>query len=188
MQKCNIFRSELVHFMSNLHNYIMYEVLEASWKELNDQLKNCEDLSMDDIIHAHESYLDGILHKCLLGPDNEILSAKLKELFDITIQFCGIQKNLIISLFAETERRGENEFEGMQSWKLEHTKEEARNRELKLRAEFLEPIRKLNAKYKEKYCEFSMSLKTDTKIGDNFRFLSFRMNFNDYYQSNTDQS
>lgn len=32
VHKCDMLRNEMIHFVSNVHNYIMVEVLEAQWK------------------------------------------------------------------------------------------------------------------------------------------------------------
>ena len=37
--KFNLFHHEMVHFISNIHNYIMVEVLESAWKVFQDNIK-----------------------------------------------------------------------------------------------------------------------------------------------------
>jgi gamma-tubulin complex component 3 len=32
LHRCNLLRHEMVHFITNIHNYLMVEVLESSWK------------------------------------------------------------------------------------------------------------------------------------------------------------
>lgn len=41
--KFNLFHHEMVHFIQNIHNYIMVEVLESAWKEFQDNIKECKD-------------------------------------------------------------------------------------------------------------------------------------------------
>ena len=37
--KFNLAHHEMVHFISNIHNYIMVEVLESAWKIFSDEVK-----------------------------------------------------------------------------------------------------------------------------------------------------
>lgn len=42
--KFNLCHHEMVHFVSNVHNYIMVEVLESAWKIFQDEVKQAVDL------------------------------------------------------------------------------------------------------------------------------------------------
>ena len=42
--KFNLYHHEMVHFVSNIHNYIMVEVLESQWKIFSDDMKQAQDL------------------------------------------------------------------------------------------------------------------------------------------------
>ncbi|KAI0974001.1 Spc97/Spc98 family protein [Xylaria arbuscula] len=58
--------AEMIHFVGQLQYYILFEVIESSWAELQARLKR-EDATLDDIIKAHKNYLNSITHKGLLG-------------------------------------------------------------------------------------------------------------------------
>ncbi|KAI1303299.1 Spc97/Spc98 family protein [Xylaria venustula] len=58
--------AEMIHFVGQLQYYILFEVIESSWAELQERLKR-EDATLDDIINAHKNYLNSITHKGLLG-------------------------------------------------------------------------------------------------------------------------
>ncbi|KAI5819449.1 Spc98 family-domain-containing protein [Pyronema omphalodes] len=58
--------AEMVHFVNQLQYYILFEVIEASWKDLQAQITK-PDVTLDDLISAHTSYLRNITHKGLLG-------------------------------------------------------------------------------------------------------------------------
>lgn len=60
------FLAEMVHFVGQLQYYILFEVIESSWTELQEKLHR-EDATLDDVITAHETYLNSITHKGLLG-------------------------------------------------------------------------------------------------------------------------
>lgn len=58
--------AEMVHFVGQLQYYILFEVIEASWTELQAKLDQ-EYITLDEMIGAHTKYLNDITHKGLLG-------------------------------------------------------------------------------------------------------------------------
>ncbi|KAI2469463.1 spindle pole body component alp6 [Annulohypoxylon bovei var. microspora] len=60
------FLAEMVHFVGQLQYYILFEVIESSWTELQQKLRK-ENATLDDVIYAHSNYLNSITHKGLLG-------------------------------------------------------------------------------------------------------------------------
>jgi gamma-tubulin complex component 3 len=46
----NLCHHEMLHFVSNIHNYIMVEVLESAWKMYMDEIKTVADL--DELIEV----------------------------------------------------------------------------------------------------------------------------------------
>lgn len=108
--------SEMIHFISNLQHYIMFEVLEISWEEFvtdlkkatgehteasnttannntNNQSKN-NTTHLDYLIEAHNKYLNNILEKSLLSLQHQQLLHCLWKILGIIIQFCTIQSTL----------------------------------------------------------------------------------------------
>ncbi|KAG5981700.1 hypothetical protein E4U55_002681 [Claviceps digitariae] len=58
--------AEMIHFVGQLQYYILFEVIESSWDELQKRIHK-EDCTLDDLINAHKRYLNDITHKGLLG-------------------------------------------------------------------------------------------------------------------------
>ncbi|RHY39199.1 hypothetical protein DYB30_004640 [Aphanomyces astaci] len=58
MHRGNLVRSQMIHFTTNLHNYIMFEVLDGSWHSLVKDVTNATHL--DALIDAHSGYLQRI--------------------------------------------------------------------------------------------------------------------------------
>ncbi|KAK0635875.1 Spc98 family-domain-containing protein [Bombardia bombarda] len=58
--------AEMIHFVGQLQYYILFEVIESSWTELQKNIRK-EDCTLDDLIQAHTRYLTSITHKGLLG-------------------------------------------------------------------------------------------------------------------------
>ncbi|KAA6411575.1 MAG: spindle pole body component (Alp6) [Lasallia pustulata] len=58
--------AEMIHFVNQLQYYILFEVIEASWDQLQAAITK-PDCTLDDLIGAHTKYLKAITHKGLLG-------------------------------------------------------------------------------------------------------------------------
>ena len=58
--------AEMIHFIGQLQYYILFEVIESSWDELQTAIHR-EGCTLDDLIKAHTKYLNAITHKGLLG-------------------------------------------------------------------------------------------------------------------------
>jgi len=89
-------RQAMMHFVLNLKSYLMFEVLEGGWKQL---VRNIEEAqTLDEVIAAHDRYLNGIFRKSLLRPEasgeNSILGEQLKELLRLSGEFCQYQQTL----------------------------------------------------------------------------------------------
>lgn len=58
--------AEMIHFICQLQYYILFEVIESSWDQLQAAIVK-PDCTLDDLIEAHTKYLNAITHKGLLG-------------------------------------------------------------------------------------------------------------------------
>lgn len=58
--------AEMIHFVCQLQYYILFEVIEASWDQLQADISK-PGCTLDDLIEAHTKYLNSITHKGLLG-------------------------------------------------------------------------------------------------------------------------
>ena len=55
---------------SQTNKDILFQVLECSWHELLIKVKEAEDL--DNVIAAHETFLDTIINRCLLDEQSTV--------------------------------------------------------------------------------------------------------------------
>ena len=53
------------HFVRNVFNYILVEVLESAWREFLDGMKGAEDL--DCIILLQKKFISNVMDKALLS-------------------------------------------------------------------------------------------------------------------------
>ncbi|KKK21853.1 hypothetical protein ARAM_002885 [Aspergillus rambellii] len=58
--------AEMIHFVCQLQYYILFEVIESSWDQLEASISK-PGCTLDDLIEAHTKYLNSITHKGLLG-------------------------------------------------------------------------------------------------------------------------
>lgn len=70
--------AEMIHFVNQLQYYILFEVIEASWDQLQAAIAK-PGCTLDDLIEAHTKYLNSITHKGLLGSASSSSSLNRKE-------------------------------------------------------------------------------------------------------------
>ncbi len=81
--------AEMIHFVGQLQYYILFEVIQSSWDELQGSIDPEEHphLTLDDIIRAHTKYLLNITNKGLLGATKKVEgreeNAFMKQLNDL---------------------------------------------------------------------------------------------------------
>ncbi|CAD7697869.1 unnamed protein product [Ostreobium quekettii] len=85
-------RSKMSHFVTNLQYYVMFEVLEGAWGEFTQHAHSATDL--DELIAAHEQYLDAILTRSLLIGDVAKIHMKLEEIFSCVFRLLGVVNRL----------------------------------------------------------------------------------------------
>ncbi|XP_072983837.1 gamma-tubulin complex component 3 [Typha latifolia] len=85
LRKCQVLWNEMNHFMTNFQYYIMFEVLEVSWACFSEEMDAAKDL--DDLLIAHDKYLNSIVEKSLLGDRSQSTLRTLFALFDIILRF-----------------------------------------------------------------------------------------------------
>lgn len=95
--KANILLAKMVHFMQHFQDFVMFQVVEYSWTELEAAMENAQDV--DDMIAAHNSYLKKIKLGSLCQKDNksESLNAQVNGLFQCVLEL----KDLLNSLWSE---------------------------------------------------------------------------------------
>ncbi|KAE8152659.1 Spc98 family-domain-containing protein [Aspergillus avenaceus] len=70
--------AEMIHFVCQLQYYILFEVIEASWDQLQASISK-PGCTLDDLIEAHTKYLNSITHKGLLGSASSSKGASNKH-------------------------------------------------------------------------------------------------------------
>ncbi|KEY63800.1 hypothetical protein S7711_09511 [Stachybotrys chartarum IBT 7711] len=179
--------AEMMHFVGQLQYYILFEVIESSWSELQKRVRK-EDCTLDDLIQAHTRYLNDITHKGLLGAkrrhqggDDEDRTTHLAQLSDILRLMLNYRDSV----------------DGLYSWSVSDF---TRRQEADVRTttqhddDGYQPTGSVASEFpvlQERLRQLGASFKTKLQIllGDlayqpdvDMRFLGVAMNFNDVYQ------
>ncbi|KAK2615385.1 hypothetical protein N8I77_002145 [Diaporthe amygdali] len=90
--------AEMIHFVGQLQYYILFEVIESSWDELQKGITK-DDCTLDDLIKAHNKFLSNITHKGLLGAKRKQYVApgmtELEDRSDYMTQLKSILDNML---------------------------------------------------------------------------------------------
>jgi len=105
---------EMIHFIGQLQYYILFEVIESSWDELQTSIHK-EGCTLDDLIKSHTKYLNAITHKGLLGAkkvrhgeeEESTFMSQLGELLRIMLAYRDAVDGLYSWSVAEFSRRQE---------------------------------------------------------------------------------
>ena len=92
IRNCHSLRGEMHNFISNFQYYVMFEVLETSWVELQEKFETHSDL--DEIIAAHDVFLDAVVQKALLGTKSQLVLQTLYALFEVMMSFREVAGDL----------------------------------------------------------------------------------------------
>jgi gamma-tubulin complex component 3 len=105
-KKARCAMAEMVHFVNQLQHYILFEVIESSWIDLQKALKKPES-TLDDMIDAHAKYLNNITRKGLLGSQSIDFTGQLHELLKTMLSYKDVVDSLYSFSVAEFTRRQE---------------------------------------------------------------------------------
>ena len=178
--------AEMMHFVGQLQYYILFEVIESSWGELQKRIRK-EDCTLDDIIKAHTRYLTDITHKGLLGPKRRVRQADDDDKTSYLAQLSEILKFML---------NYRDSVDGLYSWSVsEFTRREEAGIRSATRHDLdsfptAENVSSEFPALKERLKQLGGQFRTRVQIllGDlayqpdvDMRFLGVAMNFNDVY-------
>lgn len=106
--------AEMIHFVSQLQYYILFEVIESSWDQLQLAISK-PGCTLDDLIEAHTKYLNAITHKGLLGsasskpgaPKEDSFLSQLHHILKLMLAYKDAVDGLYSFSVAEFTRRQE---------------------------------------------------------------------------------
>jgi gamma-tubulin complex component 3 len=164
----------MIHFIGQLQYYILFEVIESSWDDLQKAV-HAEGCTLNELIAAHLKYLHQITHKGLLGGKESKSSNHMKtmgELMSLMLHYRNSVDGLYSWSVADFSRRQDSELRGG-SQETESAENDSVFTELKTR------LSDLGHQFRKKVATLlgDLAYQPDTDM----RFLGVVMNFNDFY-------
>lgn len=113
LRKIAMTRQAMMHFVTNFKSYLMFEVLEGGWADLARTIKDAQ--TLDEIVQAHDRYLNGICRKSLLRPSKDFgenidVGQQLSVLLRLSNEFCWYQE----TLFGDAQQAADRAFQKRQ--------------------------------------------------------------------------
>merc|ERR1719419_581211 len=146
---------------------------------------------MDQLISAHEEFLESVIKRSLLDSKSENILGQMRLLLDHIIKFQSIQNDLFSKALEEQERRVRLERENQRRMKdgnwgsgEEDEAAEAARRQTFQKdtiSVFKSKLMILYQTYQEMMNKFLLMLNSHSD--DNLKFLSFRLDFNEFYKA-----
>ncbi|GIZ42596.1 hypothetical protein CKM354_000585600 [Cercospora kikuchii] len=99
--------AEMIHFVDQLQYYVLFEVIEKGWADLQRNMTK-PDATLDTLINAHTEYLRNITRKGLLGASGMVgldFTTQLHELFKLMLAYRDALDSLYSYSVAEFTRR-----------------------------------------------------------------------------------
>ena len=159
------FNQEIIHFMSNYHNYFALEALESQYKKLVSELPKVNNL--DELISKHKLFLDNIKKQCLLDEENKIINKKITNIFDIILRFRTIHDVLYNFLVEHSYEEGNMNDNLINQNRLKNIKDY---------------LKQMIILYKDFHTQIIELLNTIKLVGkDNLNYLQIKLDFNNYY-------
>ncbi|KAG6622385.1 Gamma-tubulin complex component 3 [Phytophthora cinnamomi] len=188
LHRSQLVRSEMIHFSTNLLNYMMFEVLEIAWHKLVKDLNAAKDL--DELIESHAAYIISIKKNGFMMKESRELLKQLKLIFATIIRFCKAQENLYTTAMhakqVEGMRQqliGRRELDG--SWGIPEEDEYSVQSEqdtFGANSKILRQIEEISEEYSNQFLELLEIVKQNSTRGSqSLSFLMSRFDFNEFY-------
>lgn len=189
LYQCHITLSQMVHFVQQMQYYMAFEVMECCWADLLLKISSAQDL--DQVIAAHENFLDTLLTRAFLDEESLMLRTQLKAIYDLIIYFDKIQ----FSFWSEVINVGEKLDKLNEQIQINTNKDswgttDYQRKEYEVHLELLKTksipstraqLRVVSHSYEDMVQKFLLML--NDQDDPNLRFLSFRLDFNEHFKS-----
>ncbi|KAF8778289.1 gamma-tubulin complex component 3 homolog [Argiope bruennichi] len=189
LYQCHIILAQMIHFVQQIQYYMAFEVMECCWADLQLKIGSAKDL--DQVIAAHESFLDTLITRSLLDEENSHLQEQLVGIYSQIVEFDKIQdafwKRVKIAATKMDEmtemietKTSKNEWGLTESQKLEYLKP-LNHLKTDVIPKTKAILRILSINYEDFVQKFLITLNDQNDT--NLRFLSFRLDFNEHFKN-----
>ncbi|EDW48794.1 gamma-tubulin complex component 3 isoform X1 [Drosophila sechellia] len=184
--RLNLFTSEIMHFIHQMQYYVLFEVIECNWVELQKKMQKAT--TLDEILEAHEKFLQTILVGCFVS-NKASVEHSLEVVYDNIIELEKWQSSFYKDCFKELSARKElskivekSEEKGV--YGLTNNMILQRDQEAKMFAEKMDiacrGLEVIATDYEKAVSSFLMSL--NSSDDPNLQLFGTRLDFNEYYK------
>ncbi|MCQ2816065.1 MAG: hypothetical protein MJ252_02255 [archaeon] len=163
IQRSMLFNQQVVHFVTNIHNFVALEVLETQFKKIIDVLPEVK--TMDELIELHQKFLSNISEQSLLNSEDNAIYKKVLQIFDIILKF-RVALDVLTSTFIEGHYERPEMSDSMNINKQYSTEASIQ-------------ISSLFEEFKREVCELINSIEFLGK--GNLKYLAMKLDYNYYY-------
>mmetsp|Transcript_5481 Transcript_5481/g.23267 ORF Transcript_5481/g.23267 Transcript_5481/m.23267 type:complete len:478 (-) Transcript_5481:284-1717(-) len=90
--QCAFLRVKMNHFILNLQYFLVYEVLDSSWKTFMEELKSASDLQV--LLGSHANYLNSITTRALLREESRDQHERILRILDTILDLKELQDQI----------------------------------------------------------------------------------------------
>ncbi|XP_034486157.1 gamma-tubulin complex component 3-like isoform X2 [Drosophila innubila] len=100
--RLHLFTAEIMHFVHQMQYYVLFEVIECSWVELQKRMQQAT--ALDDILDAHSKFLHAISIGCFVKSSKNV-EIHLEVVYDSIISLVNTQSQFYDDCFQELAAR-----------------------------------------------------------------------------------
>ncbi|KAL1116438.1 hypothetical protein AAG570_004912 [Ranatra chinensis] len=90
-RQLQLYRHVMSHYISAVQSYLINTVLDSCWTSFNKSLESVKEV--DDLYHAHVTYIKDVLFKCLLNKRSSKLREQLMKLLEMVYTFYAVMRS-----------------------------------------------------------------------------------------------
>lgn len=187
MYRLHLYTSEIIHFINQMEYYVLYEVIECSWTLLVEKISQAK--TLDDILEAHNEFLETVKVGAFLDNNSQILSHTMEEVFSGITKLEMWQDKFFELCFKELDARKafEAEIEASEAkgkYGVTAEKRLERDQEKKLFDQGLiscqNSLEKIVCDYEIAVRQFILMLNSNNE--NSLQLFGTRLDFNEYYK------
>ncbi|XP_012160527.1 gamma-tubulin complex component 3 homolog isoform X2 [Ceratitis capitata] len=187
LYRLHLLTSEMIHFIHQMQYYILFEVIECSWAELQDRVQQAK--ALDDILDAHDDFLNAIKCGAFLDSSSGQLCQNMENVYDGIIRLELWQDKFYEICFQELSARKEfeqriltSEVAGEFGVTAESQLERDQDRKIfdQLIGSYHKSLDNICADYEKGVRCFLLALNSHND--HNLQLFGIRLDFNEYYK------
>ncbi|XP_073830079.1 gamma-tubulin complex component 3 isoform X2 [Musca autumnalis] len=187
LYRLHLFTSEMIHFIHQMQYYILFEVIECSWAELQEKVQNAK--ALDDILNAHDEFLSTIKCGAFLDSNSGDLCHNMETVYEAIVRLEVWQDKFYELCFRELNSRKEFDKDVLESEKMGKfgvtaEKKLERDQEHKIFEQTLSSYHKslenIGGDYETAVRCFLLALNSNND--HNLQLFGIRLDFNEYYK------